>query len=536
MKQSRRDFLRQSAAVSGLLGTTSLIKPGLLMANSNVEDQFDDYKAVVVLMLHGGNDSLNMILPTTESGEDGFNYNNYANARGLNEPQHQSILVANNPLELSHYFSGDRLIDNPYATSGGITNQYRYGHFPLAHKGIPAGVNSLMPELAKLIEDDKCSLIANVGTLLQPLSKTDYKDSPASRPPFLFSHNNQRRMMQTGKGDDLHMMGWGGRIVDRWTMDQDINAGSLINMSISYGGNNRLLMGNDSTGLVLPTGKMVVHKHAGQDNNPDRYSFGDGFQALNNQTDGDIFTRLFRRMNQNAYNKLYAISDALNGSEDLFNGVNDSYGNALFSDPNSENNATGLPGGADTKVIKQIEALSKMIALSARSSNEGGFGAKRQIFYIQMNGFDTHGSQATRHAGLLRGLSLALDKFQRAMESQSLGDKVTLMTTSDFGRTVRSNGDGTDHAWGAQQLVLGGALNSNRMVGTLPDLALGSDSDVSGKGRMLPTTAYDQLCASVCNWWGVSDEEMTEIFPNLLNFSADGTAAGSYLDLFDSEI
>ncbi len=538
IKQSRRDFLRQSAKVTGLLGTASFINPSLLMANTTQTEEFEDYKAIVVLMLQGGNDSLNMLIPTSESGENGFNYDNYSTARGINETRYQDILVNNNPLDIQQYYSGDQLTTNPYAsaTVGTGTNigAYRFGHFPLNHKGIPAGINSVMPELAKLIEDDKCSIIANVGTLVKPIDKSLYQDSPNDRPPFLFSHNNQRRMIQTGKGDDLYLMGWGGRIVDKWSYEQTVNGNSIINMSISYGGNNRLLMGNDSSGLVLPTGKMIVHKHANQDNDSSRYGFGDAFQALNNQNEGDIFTRLFRRMNSNAYNKLYAISDTLDNAGDLFTGVTDAYGNALFSSPDNEGKATELPGGSDDKLIKQMESLAKMITLSAKSSAEGGFGAKRQIFYIQMGGFDTHSGQANKHASLLRGLSMGLDKFQRAMESQGLADNVTLMSSSDFGRTVRSNGDGTDHAWGSQQFVMGGALNNNRMVGQLPDLALGSNDDVSSKGRILPTTAYDQVCASVCKWWGVNDSDMQEIFPNLLNFSQNGNIASSYLDLFDS--
>jgi len=155
-----------------------------------------------------------------------------------------------------------------------------------------------------------------------------------------------------------------------------------------------------------------------------------------------------------------------------------------------------------------------------------------------LGGFDTHSEQDTKHPLLLRELSLALSSFQKALEEKGHANKVTTFTMSDFGRTLGNNGDGTDHAWGAHHLVMGGDgqqsagnFNGGQVIGALPEMLLDGADDYSDRGRIIPTTAQDQLNASLCRWFGVDNALMPTLFPNLINFAtASGDINSAYLD------
>ena len=213
-----------------------------------------------------------------------------------------------------------------------------------------------------------------------------------------------------------------------------------------------------------------------------------------------------------------------------------SYGESLFSVPS--NSDLGFTDNIKGSLITQLGAVANMIDLTA--SGVGSLsGFNRQIFFVQLGGFDTHSSQLNNHPLLLRELSLALWKFQKALEEKGHANKVTTFTMSDFGRTVSNNGSGTDHAWGAHHIVMGGDglgsvgnLNGGRMLGSLPDLSLGGNDDYSGKGRIIPTLAQDQLNATLCSWFGVDTTLMPSIFPNLVNFQAGAGIETAYLDVF----
>lgn len=208
-----------------------------------------------------------------------------------------------------------------------------------------------------------------------------------------------------------------------------------------------------------------------------------------------------------------------------------SYGEGLFTTPTTNDLGFGTSLGG--KLISQLESVAKMIELGAqdRFSTEG---YHRQIFMVGLGGFDTYATQGSKHPLLLRELSLALWKFQKAMEELGHANKVTTFTMSDFGRTVSRNSTGTDHAWGGHHIVMGGdgagisgSLNGGQVLGHLPDLSLGGDDDYSGKGRTIPRIAQDQLNAILCRWLGVDNALMPTIFPNLTKFTS---SSGSGLD------
>ncbi|MEW8587379.1 MAG: DUF1501 domain-containing protein, partial [Candidatus Thiodiazotropha sp.] len=258
------------------------------------------------------------------------------------------------------------------------------------------------------------------------------------------------------------------------------------------------------------------------------------FNAANTPTTSDYFKLLYNRLLQ----KSVSIFDFLESSwrtTQIDFAASDSYGRELFSIPTHQQ--LGFAKNINGVLINQLASVAKMIHMGA--SGTLGPGYNRQIFLVQLGGFDTHARQAEDHPLLLRELSLALWKFQSAMEELGYAQQVTTFTMSDFGRTLTNNGDGTDHAWASNQLVMGGVgdrsagrLDGGKLFGTLPDLRLGGADDHGDKGRYIPTTAQDQVNAAITRWFGVDDSLMRSLFPNLANFQSGADFDSSYIDLF----
>jgi uncharacterized protein (DUF1501 family) len=148
---------------------------------------------------------------------------------------------------------------------------------------------------------------------------------------------------------------------------------------------------------------------------------------------------------------------------------------------------------------------------------------KRQVFFCAMGGFDTHGPQLASHANLLGGVSSAMKGFQDALDSINMGSSVTTFTASDFNRTFDSNGQGTDHGWGGHHMVMGGAVNGQKLYGTFPDpdITVAGNPLDTGRGRWVPTTSVDQYAATMARWFGLSDSQIREVLPTIINFDAN---------------
>ena len=145
-------------------------------------------------------------------------------------------------------------------------------------------------------------------------------------------------------------------------------------------------------------------------------------------------------------------------------------------------------------------------------------GVARQIFSVDLGGFDTHSNQATTLPQLQQQMSAAITSFYSALQELGLENQVTLFTASDFGRTLAVNDDGTDHGWGGHHFVIGGAVQGRQIIGAMPPPTFGHNQD-AGNGRLIPTTSVDQYAAALGSWWGASDSALSEIFPNLKNFT-----------------
>lgn len=505
---NRRHFLKHLLSGSSALAVGGVAQLGMIRnALANQGTQFNDYKALVCVMLLGGNDGVNMFVPLGTGNR--YQYDAYATAR-------EDLAVADNKLAINDFYTGQSLSNNPYSVTSDL-DAYRRAVLTSSQLGSDIGINSVMPEIAKMVEDSQMTLVANSGNLITPLTVEEYKSKSAAKPPFLFAHNHQQRAMFTGWGDNLKAQGWAGRLADNW-LNAGVNQSSPLGMNISYSGTSRLLNGNHSKSLVLPTGSMP--SHWGLDVGNQRRSVLDQLLLSSRE---DYFMKLAQNQISNSITNLENLRSLWDNAGDPFNTATDSYGGALFS----------TPGGGEAEIafntglMRQLEAVAKMIHIGHSNPQ---LNTQRQIFYVTLGGFDTHASQVTKHPALLRGLSLAMDKFNRAMQHLNLGNQVTTFTMSDFGRTVRTNGDGTDHAWGSHSMVMGGAA-SGGLVGQLPDIALGGADDVSGKGRLLPSLAQDQVNATLARWFGVEDELIKELFPNIENFTTNNDFNSAFVTL-----
>jgi uncharacterized protein (DUF1501 family) len=203
----RRSFLCHAGA---LAGSAALGQLGILASHASRAAASDDYKALVCIFLVGGNDTNNTVVPIDSAG-----YANYAQVRGaLALPQAQLL---------------------PLQEAGGVL---RYGLHPA------------LPGLQSLWTAGNLAVVANVGTLVQPLTKTQYLSSATQKPATLFSHIDQQHEWQASISDKSSNTGWGGRLSDQFNT---MNAGALVPPMISTGGNNLFVTGAASQALVIPT-------------------------------------------------------------------------------------------------------------------------------------------------------------------------------------------------------------------------------------------------------------------------------------------
>ncbi|QFT13058.1 DUF1501 domain-containing protein [Vibrio sp. THAF190c] len=334
-----------------------------------------------------------------------------------------------------------------------------------------------MGEAQSLFDSGKMIAIANSGVLIEPATKAGLKDGTHAMPPFLFSHNSQQAEWQRGWSGSNTTLGWAGRLMDVLSSDSE-----AISPTFSLNGYAQLLNGSDHTANLINASSLP--KVNGINNAQRRKSF-DRVMKLSPHT---AFGREFDRVKNDSVS------------------IRDTLANAISSIPEEGH----FP---DLSLSKQLHTVARLI----KSSDQ--LGHQRQVYFVGFGGFDTHANQLNDHAELMSALSQSLAAFNQSMEAAGLGDKVTTMTMSDFGRRLASNGTGTDHGWASNHLVMGGALNAGQLYGQWPSLILDGENDFN-KGRMIPTTSVEQIGSTIAKWMGVNtDSAMDYIFPNLTNFS-----------------
>ncbi|MFT3781484.1 MAG: DUF1501 domain-containing protein [Nibricoccus sp.] len=458
---SRRDFIGQASCAG--VGSTALFSTllTLRLANSlaaQTTTSTSDYKALVCLFLAGGNDSFNMLVPTT-TGE----YEAYSQVRGN--------------LALSR----DALLQIKPGNLGGRT----------------LGIHPSMTEVRDLFNSGNLSFVSNVGSLVRPTSLADYK-AGRYRPLSLYSHADQVKQWQTCMPDSRTAVGWGGRAAD---ILRSLNGTSLVSMNISLSGQNVFLTGQNAFTYSVNSGGATALT-------------GYNPTAVNNLTaarSGAVDSLLTANY-QSLFEKAYADTtvDAVETYYEFTNAI------------------TGITIPTATPTGNSLASNLSMIAKIAAANSK--LNAKRQVFFVQYGGWDHHDDVVTKQETMLRVVSQALGYFWSALGDLGLRNNITLFTASDFARTLTSNGNGSDHAWGGNHLALGGAVAGgyvfgNKAQGYYPDFQNLATID-TGQGRLIPGVAVDEYARDLLKWFGVTNADLDYVLPAFSSRFGDREALG----------
>lgn len=447
---NRRKFLVDAGCAA--LGTTTLFSTMINMKaiaaaalDKNPEPKSEnDYKALVCILLAGGIDSHNVLIPRGD-----FEHDEYLTTRSNLAIPKSAILP------LNHGGQGGR----------------QYG----LHPG--------MPEVQTLFNQGKAAFVANVGTLIQPTSKEEYESGNHALPVGLFSHSDQIMHWQTGRPGERATHGWGGRMAD---LIQSMNANQNLSMSFSLSGRNQFQSGQQTVDFsIRPNGNVGI----------------DGFDSENdyNVMRNAAITNMLEAEYEDVFEQTYV--NTLKGSAE---------GSLQFREA-IENLPEFNTTFSETRLSEQLQMIAKVIAVR----NELGF--SRQTFFVNFGGWDHHDGVLEKQEEQLPILSAALGEFMSALEELNVSDKVTTFTISDFGRTLTGNGNGSDHAWGGNALVVGGGLNGGEIYGEYPSLEL-ENPLMLRRGRLIPTVSAAEYMAEFALWFGVTPSDVNDILPDLPNF------------------
>lgn len=358
---------------------------------------------------------------------------------------------------------------------------------PTGSPGLELGLHPGMGGLQTLFQQGDLAWVTNVGTLIEPTTKAQYEAGTASLPLGLYSHADQIKQWQTSVPQSGEAIGWGGRTAD---LLHALNDNERVSMNISIAGSNVWQSGNQTFPYAISSngsqGRRNYNAQWGL--HPARNA------AVDSQLDLD-YTNLFQRT------FAQTSRDAIAAHEE--------FSAAIDAVPAFQ---TTFPGDY---VAQQLRMVAQAIA--ARQT----LGMRRQTFFVQFGGWDHHDEVLNNMDSMVPWFSAAVAAFQQAMVEIGEQDNVTLFTASDFGRTLTSNGAGSDHAWGGNHFVVGGAVNGQRIYGSFPSLYEGNDLD-TGRGRLIPTTSVDEYFAELALWFGVSPQDLPAVLPNIGNFFTPG--------------
>jgi uncharacterized protein (DUF1501 family) len=447
---SRRAFLQRASALS-IAGAATPFVLNLAAIGEAAAATASDYKAIVCVFLYGGNDYANTLIPA-----DTTNYNLYNAQRSA--LAHSQASLAGTTLAPTVPLAGGRT-------------------YALAPTLAP-----LMP----IFNAGKMAVVLNVGTLVQPTTKTQYTNKSVPLPPKLLSHNDQQSYWQSSSPEGASS-GWGGRIGDL------LQSGNT---------NPSLTCMNPAGNAVFMSGVTAV-QYALTTNGP---------IALNARTSLQGSTAAgtaLRSLISTPVNHMLETELAKVSARSL--NLYDLVTNALAIAPAT---STVFPAAADpgSSLGAQLKQVARLISVSSQ------LGAKRQVFFVSTGNFDTHDGILTVHPRLMTNLADALRAFYDTTVELGVASQVTTFTASDFGRALTANNDGSDHGWGSMHFVLGGAVRGKAYYGTPPVVANNGPDDI-GQGRLIPTTSVDQYAATMASWFGVSDSDLPTVLPNIGNYT-----------------
>jgi len=452
-----RRLVLQRAMHIGAMGVATPLAINLAAVGEAAAFDNTDYKALVCVFMYGGNDYANTVVPY-----DNINYNLYSAIRGGAAGQTAGGIAL-----------GRAELAATALTPGGgqvLTDNLQY---------------ALAPQLAglkSLFDQGRLAVQLNVGPLIQPTTLAQYRSSDRTSnplPPKLFSHNDQQSVWQSN-GTEGSTIGWGGRLGDI-ALSSSSNLPNSLLTCISASGNAVFVAGRDALQYqISPGGAIKINALNG--------GLRDAVNAIITRNSNHVF--------ENEYAIVTRRSMAMEGV------VNGALTNV--------NLATGF--GTGNPLADQLKIVARLIGAGAALS------MRRQVFFVSMGGFDNHNLLMQDHPRLMQRLNDAMSAFYAATVEMGLANRVTTFTASDFGRTLTSNADGSDHGWGSHQFVMGGAVNGGRYYGTAPHVSVDTDDQV-GQGRLLPSTSVDQFAATLARWFGCSAAELPGILPNVGNFS-----------------
>ena len=483
MKQDRRQFLIKGGCTLGMTAlATQMSHFGLMSAlaqkvsDENQSAVPSDYRALVCIFLSGGNDGNNTLIPNHNDATIS-NYTAYFNARNA---QGLAIQQAN-------------LLPITVPRMGGLS----YGLHPSLGTG---GTNNGIHELWAM---GKMAIVTNVGTLVAPMTKTQYQNGTVQKPFQLFSHSDQVSQYQGGRSDIESYTGWGGRISDLRTIPD--NPSGLIPMITSISGAQLFTSGQTTLPLAIANAGTSLTQVL----NPQGYN---GTAASN--------ARLA------AFNQLRSIDL----SSDLVAAASHVTDQAISANAVFQTFQEVTATFPVTNIGNQLKQVARVIKKRTELS------VNRQVFFVQLGGFDTHNNQtaANGQTGLLTQLSQAMRSFYDEMVVQGISDKVTQFTMADFSRTLGPTGTGaavgSDHAWANYHFVIGGGITASDFYGInttngtpFPTLVFNgpddADSGTGARGRWIPTTSVEQYAATLARWYGLPDANLAAVFPKIANFA-----------------
>lgn len=356
---------------------------------------------------------------------------------------------------------------------------------PASSAGPDFGLHPAMGGIQGLFNSGNAAFVTNVGPLVEPTTLDQYRNRSVILPPQLFSHNDQQDQWTSLRGNVPSKTGWAGRMAD---LIRDGVAGQQMATNASLFGSNLFQSADETVAYVMgPNGPIPYtgfSTELGDILNEQRLAF---MRVVDAQYD-TVYERGFAEVQRRAIDAADTVSTAIDGAPTI---------NTVF--PASQ-------------LGTQLRTVARLIAVRDQLQMQ------RQVFFVAAGGFDSHDDQNQNQPGLLGGISDAIAAFHAASVELNISDSVTTFTQSDFGRTLTSNGDGTDHAWGGNQLVVGGAVNGGDLYGNYPLLQIGGPEDVGG-GRIIPSTSSDQYAATLARWFGIPDADLDVVAPNLRKFA-----------------
>ena len=447
--RSRREFLKDSIrSITALSGLGTLAKFGEI----NALAAGSGYQAMVCIFLAGGNDGHNTVVPLSTAQQ------NY-----------------------SLYQAGRQTLALPQASL-----------LPIANGNDAYGLHPSLVEIQSLYNQGKASVLANVGMLVQPISRAAYlSNNSAIVPASLFSHSDQTSQWQTAIPNGIASSGWGGRMTD---VLQPQNSAAIFPPITTTSSCGLFCTGQQTFPATVPPA-------------PGGNSAPSGMATLNAIQNAPATAAGMQQLL--AFDNGLQLVQAGNGV--LTRGNN--YANTLTGLLATVSLKTPFP--ANNPLAAQLRTVANVMAVRNQ------LGLTRQIFFCQLGSFDTHGAQLETQQPLLQQLSQAVSAFYQATQELGIDQAVTTFTASEFGRTLTPSGtDGSDHAWGSHHFVIGSSVQGGKFFGQFPLLAPGGDDDANSRGVLIPTTAVDQYGATLAKWFGVNAGSLPSVFPNIANFSS----------------